>query len=203
MTVSTAIGLGGIALLLAATAITVTRSGTAPIAVRPILFFAVFFLAFVPVYGLPLAGYVRGATGDLSVTTLILVSAAAISQLRGNSLCDRDSLGVLLILAASAGLLLYPSALGLTYFDAYVLGYGSKGFLASLAFLSLTAVYFGRYLVAFCLTAAVLGYSVDIFESNNLWDYLIDPLLVLYAVFWLLTRLRQRASSAQRSLPSS
>ncbi len=186
VTASTVIGLGGSALLLAALAITGTRSSPDRVLLRRIVFLAFFLLAFVPVYGLPVAGYVRGAIGDLSVTTLILLSAATVSRLRGKRLYDSDGFRLLMLLAASAGLLLYPSALGLTYFDAYVIGYGSKGFIASLAFLSLAAAYFGRNLVAICLTGAVLGYSLGILESANLWDYLMDPLLVVYALFWLI-----------------
>jgi hypothetical protein len=142
-------------------------------------------LAFVPLHGLPLAGYVRGLVGDLSVTTLALLSMASVSQLINRDLYSKRSFTLLMILALAGGLLLYPLALGLGTFDPYGLGYGSKGFVAVLLAVTLAVAYFDFPLVALCLTAAALGYSLRIYESRNLWDYLIDPLLTLYALFWL------------------
>ncbi len=186
MTLSTAVGLAGSALVVALTAITITRMKERRFSLRCIVFLAFFISALVPVDGLPLAGYVRGFTGDLSVTTLILLFTATISRLWGSVPYSPDSFRLLMLLAAGGGLFLYPFALGLTYFDPYVLGYGSKVFTLSLLIISLASAYFDRHLVAICSTAAVLGYSIGLFESTNLWDYLIDPLLVLYALVWLI-----------------
>lgn len=80
-------------------------------------------------------------------------------------------------------MVLYPSALGLTYFDSYALGYGTKLIIVVFLLLSLGAWYFEYHLAAICLTLSVLAYSLRIFESRNLWDYWIDPLLVVYALY--------------------
>jgi hypothetical protein len=40
-------------------------------------------------------------------------------------------------------------------------------------------------LVTLSISLAVLAWSVGWYESGNLWDYLIDPLLAVYSVFVL------------------
>jgi len=94
----------------------------------------------------------------------------------------------------SGGVFLYPMALGLTYFDPYTLGYGSRPFLVVLFVLALWAVQRELYLVALCLCASVLAHSMGLLESRNLWDYLLDVWVVLYAMgflFWWWTTMRR------------
>jgi hypothetical protein len=86
-----------------------------------------------------------------------------------------------MFLVLIGGLVLYPFALGLTYFDPYALGYDSRAFLVVLFSFALWAVYRGYGLITVCLTASVLAHSLGILESRNLWDYLIDPWLTIYA----------------------
>jgi hypothetical protein len=140
---------------------------------------------FVPVGGLSVAGYLRGVIGDVSVTTFILLAAASISRLYNKDVYAPRSFLGLLLLVLGGGLLLYPFALGFTSFDAYALGYGSKAFIAALFLVSLVAWYFELYLIVLCVTLAVLAYVIGIYESRNLWDYLIDPLITFYALVWL------------------
>jgi hypothetical protein len=201
VTLSTVFALAGCALAVALTASTVLRSSERRLGLRRVVFLVFFASAFVPVYGLPVAGYLRGFTGDLSTTTLILLFEATIYRLWGKPPYSPDSFRLLMLLAGGAGLFLYPFALGLTYFDPYVLGYGSKAFIFSLFILSLATAYFDRHLVAICLTGAVLGYSIGLYESTNLWDYLIDPWLVLYALFWIIGTKLGKLSYSPRPRP--
>jgi len=36
--------------------------------------------------------------------------------------------------------------------------------------------------VALCIALAVFAWDIGWYESNNLWDYLLDPLLSIYAL---------------------
>lgn len=76
---------------------------------------AMFVAALIPVGGLPLAGYLRGAIGDLSITSLLLLCAALLQAQRGwPSPPGRDKL---LLAAAATGAVFYPLALGWGDFD--------------------------------------------------------------------------------------
>jgi len=44
------------------------------------------------------------------------------------------------------------------------------------------------------LCAAALAYLAGAYESRNLWDYLIDPLVSVYALVRLLSGVRHRLS---------
>ncbi|MFQ5928451.1 MAG: hypothetical protein ACE5MK_02050 [Acidobacteriota bacterium] len=190
------IGLIGCALLLVNSVMTVTYSHRYSLRSRRILFLIASLLAFLPLKGLSVAGYVRGVTGDVSVTTFILLMGASISLLYDKELYDGQSFFVLMLLVMGGAIFLYPFALGLTYFDSYSLGYGSKLFIVALFLLSLTVWYLELYLVVFCVVLGVIAYLAQTYESRNLWDYLIDPLITFYALFWLMTKVIRQISQA-------
>ena len=80
-------------------------------------------------------------------------------------------------------LLLYPTALGLTYFDLYAYGYYPI-VLGPIVFVLFTsALWFGLTLPAVLLSTAFLAFAFGILESDNLWDYLLDPVVAVYAFY--------------------
>jgi hypothetical protein len=132
----------------------------------------------IPFGGLSALEFVRGVSGDLSVTTLVLLALS----LYGNVLSsDRKKFG-LLTLIILAVLLLYPVALGLGMFDTYRLGFGNLWLIAGLLLLALGAWLQQFTLVAMSISLAVLAWSAGWYESNNLWDYLLDPWVSIYAL---------------------
>lgn len=140
----------------------------------------IFIAALVPAGSIALAGYVRGITGDLSITALLLLGASLLRTLTGwPGLYGRDKL---LLLAVVAAAVFYPMALGWGGYDPYRLGYGSNGLLAGLLLLALLAGWKGYSAITFVLSAAVLAWSLGWYESTNLWDYLLDPLVSIYAL---------------------
>jgi hypothetical protein len=186
MSVNAIAGIFGCGLVSLAVAGTGFRLHRLSFRVRSALMLAAGVAVFIPVGELSVAGYVRGVTGDVSMTTLILAGAACMAQLTGRALIGpRDRRALLWIVAAGA-VFLYPFALGLTHFDPYALGFGSVGFVTALLLLTLAAWYAGLNLVMLVVVAAVLTYLGGAYESRNLWDYLIDPLVSVYALVWLL-----------------
>jgi len=142
----------------------------------------------IPFGSLPLAAYLRGVTGDLSIISLVLLALAILKPLAGWSPPDDRSKIALLFLIVLAAAGLYPMALGLGYFDPYSLGYGNGWCIGGLLLLALAACYYRRALLAFAIALAVLAWSVGWYESTNLWDYLLDPWLAVYALGALLRR---------------
>lgn len=147
---------------------------------------AVFVLLLLPFAELPPAAYVRGMVGDLSVTTLVLF-AYAVGRRRGafRPVDVSRSVGGLLLLVLAAGIL-YPLALGTAPYDTYRWGYGEPGFLGLLLGIALAGIALRMPLVVLSVCLAVLAWVVGWSESNNLWDYLLDPLLAVYAGFSLM-----------------
>jgi len=137
--------------------------------------------ALVPIGALPLAGLLRGVVGDLSLTTLVLLLAGLRRHLRAGEPVDDRSMFALQCLLAVGGLVLYPLTLGLGAWDPYRLGYGDPWFLAVLLAVALTALALDLPLVTFGLALGVLAWALGSYESRNLWDYLLDPLVFAWA----------------------
>lgn len=183
-----AAGLLGNAVALTALASRVRGFSRLGMGTRQSVLAAVMVGAFVPLGGgLPLAAYLRGLIGDLSVTSLLLLLLYLARLVRGVALPAAVLAGreTLLGLVAVTAAVFYPLALGWGSFDPYRLGYGSYGMLAVLLLLALAAVLRGAVLVAIALALAVLAWSAGWYASTNLWDYLLDPLLSVYAIIAL------------------
>jgi len=185
MTTTTFFGLLGCGLLCLSLAATAFRLGAFPLRVRYAVAVIAAVAVFVPIGDLSIAAYARGATGDLSVPTIALAALALYSKLTGRPAPAPRELNALLGLLAGAALFLYPFALGWTPFDPYALGYGSIAFLAALLVVTLAAWHMDLKLVVFVVVAGALAYLGGWYESRNLWDYLIDPLVAFYALIRL------------------
>ena len=155
-----------------------------------ILMGAVFAVMLIPFGGMPFAAYVRGLTGDLSITTLVLLWCALLRPWCACVTFEAKYRIALLILIALAALALYPMALGVGAYDPYPLGYGNLQFFVALLLLALAAWFRKFVLIAVCIALATLAWAVGWYESNNLWDYLLDPFIAIYAllsiiVYWM------------------
>jgi len=136
----------------------------------------------IPYNGMPLAAYVRSATGDLSITTLVLLWFAMMNSLLNSGMSKTGERRTILFAIAFAALALYPMALGASSFDPYRLGYGNLVFVFALLLVSLAAWLRGLHLLALCIAMSVLAWAIGWYESNNIWDYLLDPFVSIYAL---------------------
>jgi hypothetical protein len=141
----------------------------------------------IPVEEMPLAAYLRGWIGDLSIPTLTLLMLTLLTRLSSRKVSGEKTNKTLYILVVLAGLALYPMALGMGYWDPYRLGFGNSWFLGGLFLLALAACFYQSSTMAMVIALAVLAWSADWYESRNLWDYLLDPLLVVYSIYRLLS----------------
>lgn len=181
-------GLGGIALAVAALCgLCASRLCLAQSALAQCLAVLGAVLMLLPFGGLSLAAYVRGMIGDLSITTLLMLGYTLAWRAGYLPTDARFRDGTLLLLVLAAGVF-YPLALGVTPYDPYRWGYGEPWFLLLLLSLALAGRALRLPLVAPTISLAVLAWVVGWYESNNLWDYLLDPLLSIYAVCGLVWR---------------
>jgi hypothetical protein len=148
----------------------------------------IYIMVLLPIFGWSLAGRLRGFFGDLSTTSALLLGAALFTRLRflssGNAAPlwnVRERFSLLLFISILA-LLLYPFALGIGTLDPYRAGFGSVSLLLMLALLSLWFMRRGLYLLPLVSALAVMAWSMRLLESTNVWDYLLDAPLAIYAL---------------------
>jgi hypothetical protein len=67
-------------------------------------------------------------------------------------------------------------------FDPYRLGYANLWFMLALLALAIWSSLRYSTLLALGIALAVAAWSAGWYESPNLWDYLLDPWLAIYAL---------------------
>jgi len=124
---------------------------------------------------LPLAAYVRGVTGELSVVTMLLLWSSVIPS------NQKTPLGFKVPLALIA-IAFYPLALGLGMLDPYAWGYGSIGLLIAVILFAIICGLAGWIKGVWIISFAMIAWAAHWHESANLWDYLLDPFLAIWAL---------------------
>ncbi len=200
MPLASIVGLVGMALLASAlTCRTVCRRLTDHCA-RAAVLIATAALVLAPLGELSVAGYLRGVVGDLSITTMLLLLGVSVTGLGARPWLAARERMVLAAAVLFAGVGLYPLALGAGPIDPYAWGYGSYGLAGVLLAGGLLAWYARMHGLLALLLVAIGAYLARLLESDNLWDYLIDPLLVGYAAaYWL----RRGVAALRRSQPAA
>lgn len=151
--------------------------------------------------------YLRGVFGDFSATHVLWALAALVNRILSRQVIviprrQKIAVALLLVLLAAG---FYPSALGAIHFDIYRFGFEPRLMLIVLAAVALLAWQWRQYFLLASIVTAVLAFRFRILESTNLWDYLFDPILVLYCGAWLVISLLQFVfrRAMQRPEPAS
>jgi len=150
-----------------------------------------------PVDGLPLARWLISFNANFSIPLTAILFFRVVRVSFGIRLLDEKALLICWIFAITAGAALYPMALGLTRLDPYAAGWGfSWLFVLMFSFTMVLLAIKNRFAVI--LMAAILAFNLRLLESTNLWDYLVDPLLVVVSCIGLGCHVRRRAQGARR-----
>ena len=150
-----------------------------PFAIRLVLLLLLANLFFWPLgmsLELPLSAYVRGVTGDLSIVTLLLLWSSMLPSVKKTSLGFKVPLALIAIA-------FYPLALGFGMMDPYAWGYGSIGLLIAVVLFAIICGLAGWTKGVWILSFAIIAWAAHWHESANLWDYLLDPFLAIWALF--------------------
>lgn len=140
----------------------------------------------VPVYGLTVAQWLRSVVGDLSVLTAVIFLNILAQRLLNFSLLKPASRSSLLLGVVLVGLVFYPLALGVSAYDPYQLGYSPIWLAVLLLLFSLMAWFRAKRDLAIFLLLPLLAFNLHLLESSNLWEYLLDPVLLIYALVQIL-----------------
>ncbi len=145
--------------------------------------------AFLPVGEPDPSDYLYAYTGGLSLPTLALVAALIGRRLWSLEMLPQQDRRAILTGAATAGVLLYPMTLGLGPFDPYAMGFAGPLLPLLLSAAAAAAWWWGLRATAVVLLAVLGSWLLALGESQNLWDYLLDAWLWLYAVARLAARI--------------
>lgn len=150
-----------------------------PFAIRLVLALLLANLFFWPLgmsLELPLSAYVRGVIGDLSIVTLLLLWSSIFPSAKKTPLGFKVPLALIAIA-------FYPLALGFGMMDPYAWGYGSIGLLIAVVLFAIIFGLAGWTKGVWILSFAIIAWAAHWHESANLWDYLLDPFLAIWALF--------------------
>ncbi len=141
---------------------------------------------------LPLSGYVRGVTGELSVVTMLLLWGSILPTAKKTPLGFKVPLAVIAIA-------FYPLALGFGMVDPYAWGYGSIALLIAVILFAIGCGLAGWMKGVWIISFAIMAWAAHWHESTNLWDYLLDPFLAIWALLAILNAIylkrREKAQS--------
>lgn len=138
-------------------------------------------LGILPVGQTDVSGFALAHMGTFSASMLVLLAfqslanAGCVEALRAPVLRDMNLFWLIL------GMILYPAALGLLSIDVYLPGTHHSMNWCALA-VSAVAMFLRYRLLGLCLAFSVLAHLLVLHESRNLWDYLIDPWLLIAAI---------------------
>ncbi|MFT5575657.1 MAG: hypothetical protein ACI89D_001175 [Bermanella sp.] len=152
-------------------------------------------LVCIPVAGIAPIYFLRAAFGDFSITATLLLAVLAFCNVRSSKVPRRDIFCLAAILAPLA-LWFYPLSLGITLHDPYQLGYNATVLSIVLLAAGLLAWLRAYFVVVAILSLDLLAYHFEVLESNNLWDYLIDPCLAIFALYHVPSALLSRRAKA-------
>jgi hypothetical protein len=167
----------------------------APFAIRLLAVLVLVNLFFWPLgmlFELPLAAYVRGVTGELSIVTMLLLWSSVLPSAKKTPLGFKVPVALITIA-------FYPLALGLGMLDPYAWGYGSISLLIAAIFFAIVCGFAGWTKGIWILSFAIIAWAVHWHESANLWDYLLDPFLAIWALLAIPNAIYQKRRERARS----
>jgi hypothetical protein len=162
-------------------------------------------LSFLPVAGLPLGRWLHGLNGGFSIPFAALLLDFTITPLIRRPLLPPAANRAAVWFGFVAGWLLYPAALGLGPYDPYALGWRSPGVATAAAILG-AGLTLRHSAFGVVLLSAGLLWQLGCLESDNAWDYLVDPIYWVVAngnliAGWVAQPLRRlRGSRARRAV---
>ena len=121
---------------------------------------------------------VRGITGGASITTLLVLAVIACNLFFKTKFIIFTRTSAIVVLVA--GILLYTSSLGLIPFDIYDYGFMPNKYFLLILLLVLLFIARTNKVLAVIMLLAIFAYYFKLQLSVNIWDYLLNPLFILF-----------------------
>jgi len=141
-------------------------------------------LVLLPVRGIPLGRWVAGLNYQPSIPFLGCLAALVWKNSFQTEIFRPEDKWAGWIFGGIVGTVLYPLALGLGNFDPYAWGWTFSALFPVAAVITIVLIWKGNRF-GILLFLSVVAYDLHLLESNNFWDYLVDPIYWLLS-FWML-----------------
>jgi hypothetical protein len=141
-----------------------------------------------PVTGFSVAGWIRGIEANFSIPLTAIIANHVWENESGRSWLNPTEKLTAWIFGVVGGVFLYPLALGLGSVDPYEWGWRSSPLFVAVAIFTVWLLW-KRNRFGIVLLLATLAYNLRLLESNNYWDYLVDPVYVAGGLVVLIVRL--------------
>jgi hypothetical protein len=142
----------------------------------------------IPIDRIALARWVASLSPSFSVPLTGLLAITAWERAFSRQVLSSRDRTTGWMFGAIAGLLLYPFALGVSRIDPYVWGWSASPLFIVIGVLTGWLIWRGNRF-GLLLLLAVVAFRLQIFESTNYWDYLVDPIYCLASLVVLGTRM--------------
>ena len=154
----------------------------------------------VPVAGMPIGRWLHGLGQTFSIPFLIVLLDLVAAPFLARPWLDAAARRAAVWWGAGTAVLLYPAALGLGRSDPYTLGWSEPGVAAAAAVAGAALILAGNRFGIVLLAAGVAS-RLGLLESDNAWDYLVDPVYGVTALGNLLVTAGR--SAWRRAWPST
>ncbi len=124
--------------------------------------------------GIALARWPMALNANFSIPLTAAVFIKVLENILGKSVIPPGGLKPLWWFGVCAGYLLYPMAMGMTFFDPYSLGWGFSPLFIAVMLLTVVMLY-KKQPLGLALLCCIAAYHLQLLESPNFWDYLVDP----------------------------
>jgi len=141
-------------------------------------------IMFIPVRDLPFGRWIISLNANFSIPLTAVLFSGVVRGFFSIRLLDDKALLTCWIFSLAAGLFLYPMALGLGRWDPYGAGWGFSWLFVLLLGVTLVLLAMNNRF-AVVLMGVMAAYNLGLLESTNLWDYLVDPVLVVISLIGL------------------
>lgn len=149
---------------------------------------AVSLVVILPIGDLSVGRWLFSLFPNPSIPLIALLLSFVLKNVFQFNILDMSAMQTCRFFSLFSGVILYPMALGIGTFDPYCAGWHFSWLFVILLCVTLLLLFFkNRFSVV--LLATILAYDLQLLESGNLWDYLVDPILVLAAIVGLIVRM--------------
>ncbi len=144
-------------------------------------------LVILPIGGLSVGRWLVSLYANPSIPMTALLFSWIMKTSFKIEILDHSAIQTCRFFSLVAGAALYPMALGIGTVDPYSAGWHFSWLFVILLVITLVLVFFNNRF-SMVLLAAILAYNLRLLESSNLWDYLVDPVLVIISIAGLARR---------------
>jgi len=145
-------------------------------------------MVILPIAGLPLGRWLVSLYANPCIPLTVLLFSWVLKNAFQMNLLNMGAIQTAQVFSLLAGAALYPMALGVGAFDPYPAGWHFSWLFVILLGVTLVMLFLkNRFSVV--LMTTILAYDLHLLESSNLWDYLVDPILILVAIAGLIARM--------------